>query len=67
MSEPFSLWDNPVFLKWQRETMAMAATAQQAENIVAVIDGRPPRTAQIDVISLDEIRVILVDRPEDAE
>lgn len=61
---PPSLWDHPVFNKWHAETMQMMVEAQRAENIVATIDGRPARRAEIDVVSLEEIRVILVERPQ---
>jgi hypothetical protein len=63
MTKPFNLYDNPVYLKWQAATIEMVMRAQWAENTVAMIDGREPRHAEIDVVSLEEIRVILVDRP----
>ena len=59
---PFNLYDNPVFIKWHAETMQMMMQAQGAEEIVAMIDMRPPRRAEIDVVSLEEIRVVLVER-----
>lgn len=60
---PPALWDHPVFTQWYTETMQMMVDAQRAENIVAQIDGRPARRAEIDIVSLEEIRVILVERP----
>lgn len=61
---PENLWDHPTFRKWHTETMQMLYDVQQAEGIVAQIDGRPARGAQLDIVSREEIRVILVDRPE---
>lgn len=62
MTEQWSLYDNPVFIEWQAEAIRMVMAAQHAENTVAIIDGREPRRAEINVVSLEEIRVVLVEQ-----
>lgn len=70
MTDTPSLWDHPTTRKWFKETVTMVSQAQLAENIVAMIDKREPRRAEIELQGEDTIVVIYRDkhpyaRPED--
>lgn len=67
MTDTPSLWNHPTISKWFTETVTMVSQAQLAENIVAMIDKRVPRKADITLEGDDTIVIIYRDKQPHAQ